>query len=236
LRDKLASATIGLLGLITLGYTVTRGGVISFFISVVYGLARFGRRAVTVLALTTSLFLVASQTDLGGRVWSRIIGERGLARLDDSVDARAGLWQMYLHNFTVHYLLFGRGITAEFVRNSNWWAHNTYIGAFAYTGLFGAVILAWIVIRTWRMGLRLAATSSDPHDRSLGESLAMCILGTLVAGVAGDLWQVPQPFLFALIALVDIRLRAVDALPNLSIVHGPWQQFAGPSAPPAHAW
>lgn len=206
-RAKLGASLLMAIGGTALGYTISRGATTGLAVAMLYSLVRFPKRTATLAVIVVGVVLLLSTTDLGQRWGQRVSGEGIESPLGESAQVRGSLWRLYLEEFSPHYLLFGRGFNAEFVRHGTS-VHNTYIGAFAYTGLFGAIVQTWMVFSVFILGSRLARIEHNPLFRALGEALVMLMIALLVHGVASELLQAFQPVLFTVFAIVDMRLRA----------------------------
>lgn len=206
LSRKLAYGVLSMIGVVGLGYTATRGATAGLAAALLYCILFMQKRAATLLLVVASMGFALTQTDVGDRLLNRILGRKGQAYFADSVDTRTRLWVKYLTEWSPHYFLFGRGMSGEQLRHMAT-VHSSYIGALAYTGLFGCGVMAYLVFMCFRLSWRLQNVEADPHFLSIAETLGAVTLGMLVNGLTAELWQQPQVSLFALIALVDWRLR-----------------------------
>lgn len=228
-------------GAMALGSTVSRGSAAGLAAALFYGWLRYSKRALTIGIVGVVGVIVLTQTDFGTR-WLNRVGSQAKDEVGESVDVRTSLWRIYIQEWSPHYVLFGRGFTAEFVRHQGIAAHNTYVGAFAYTGLYGFVILAWMVVKVLRLAGRAARIENNPFSRGLGEALAMMTISLIVHGVSSELFQQSEPLWFGVVALVDWCLRAHDrgegdmaglsaGPPPASPLARPWPSGPRPFAP-----
>jgi len=205
---RLAHGLIAFAALLGIGYTVTRGAILGLMVALLYGIVFLPRRTLMVIGMVTALTVMVAKTDVADRLSKRVSSTEG-AGLSTSFETRLAIWKTFLREPSPHYFLFGRGAIPEFVRIQGS-AHSMYIGALSYTGLFGIGVLAWVIIKAWRMGLQLSRSDPDPFTRGMGEGLAMCLLMSLVHGISSDLWSSAEVPIWALIAMVDWRLRSIE--------------------------
>ena len=101
-------------------------------------------------------------------------------------------------------------------------AHNSYLGAFVYGGMFGVAVMAAIIVRVWKLGKRLRE-AADAFSQGLGVYLAMFLIGMMLFGMVAELFQqtTGMQLVFAGMVLAERRLAQVQAadlpLPELAI-------------------
>jgi len=88
-------------------------------------------------------------------------------------------------------------------------AHNAYLGALVYTGLFGVVallLIIWAAVHRVRSMLRI---QSDWCAQALGTYLGMVTVAVLVSGLALENLQQTHTMqlFFAAMVFADLRLR-----------------------------
>jgi len=218
---KLGHSINGLAGLVGLGYTVTRGAMAGLAGALFFSLFTQSKKGAALILIFAGAAITVSQTDVLERMTYRVASkDSDLGSLEAGAAVRGQVWMTYLTEWSPHYFLFGRGFTAELVRHQCT-AHNTYIGALAYTGLFGVVALIWVVFMMMHTPLKLLRIEKDPFYLGLTEAFAAMVVAFMVNGLTAELWQQPQPIIFSLYALVDARLRlhetaatAMTALPS----------------------
>lgn len=217
-RRKLLYSAVSIIGVVGLGYTVTRGAMAGLAMALMYSLALQSKKGVALALMLLAGAVVVTQTDLVARTMQRIGGREGGAVLvGDAAEVRSKLWIQYLSEWSPHYFLFGRGFTAEFIRHKGA-VHNTYIGALAYTGMFGVGVFIWLVVLMFRVPAQLLRADRHPLYVGLAEAQTCVLVAFLVNGVGAELFQAPQPILFTLFCLVEARWREIEAQRQLAPV------------------
>lgn len=172
------AAGINLVGLL---YTNTRGCIGGFGIGVLYMLLRQRKRGLVLLCGFAGILFVIVGTDLVQRVSERLSGRVGV--VSEAGDERVAIWRRYMIEMpTPEYFFFGRGWAPEKERvGIN--AHSSYVGAIAYTGIFGFVVTTVLFVRIWRVGVGTSSVAANSFDAVLGESMRVVVISTLFAGI-----------------------------------------------------
>ena len=203
--------TVGIIGFIicgiALGYTVTRSTIAGVILSFIYSLCFCSKRIASLTLVIIGIFLVIASTTIEDRVSARLVGAHSQSTLQSSAKVRLDIVQKYISQPSIHYLAFGRGVVAEQERLGQT-AHNSYIGAVAYSGIFGAIIMVIIIIYAWKRAAKLRNMADDAVSLVLGETLSMIIIMLLVIGVVSEVFQSRFMMLFfGLWTLLEIRIR-----------------------------
>ena len=172
---------------ISLLYSNTRSSIGGLILGVVYMLVRQKRRALLILFVSAFCLYIVFGTAFIERLTARISGESGT--LEGGYETRVWIWTQYLTNPSIHYFLFGRGFIAEEARFNGAAVHSSYIGAFAYTGAFGAVITFILLFLYWRYASRLIKLKGYVFANTLGEALHGVMIATLFVGIVNELLQ-----------------------------------------------
>jgi O-antigen ligase len=111
-------------------------------------------------------------------------------------------------------------------------AHNSYIGAFAYSGLLGVVTLVAVLVYAWVLARRLIHRGRDPLSRALGSHLLMITVAVMIAGIASECMQSVRwmQLFFAAMVFVHRRLEQIS-MPIGFVVPQPVQPPVGGHAP-----
>ncbi|MEE8170938.1 MAG: hypothetical protein V3T70_10355 [Phycisphaerae bacterium] len=210
---KLAYSVVGLWGVVGLGYTITRGAIAGFAAAMMFGLAFLGRRPATLAVILLGGVVITTQTDLAQRTLSRITGSRltGRGNVLDGAAVRSRLWILYLEEWSPHYFLFGRGFIPEMVRHNGAAVHSSYVVALAYTGMFGVIIFAALIMVIINITWKLMQLEYDPFFIAVNEAVILLTIALLVNGISAELWQSPRTILFPLLAMLDTRHRLLEA-------------------------
>lgn len=207
-RDRLLFACIGGVCLIGLGYTATRGAIGGLMGAILWGILFTRRRwALVAISLAGAAFLLA-QAGLLERIMLRVTGPAGAHEtpLLEGLAARFAIWKTFVENFSPIYLLTGMGM-ATVMRVAKGTAHNSYLGAFVYSGIVGVAVMTATVVRAWTLGRRLR-TAADSLSQGLGVYLTMFLVGLLVYGIVAEVFQqnLSMQLLFAGMVLAEKRL------------------------------
>lgn len=207
-RDRLLFACIAGVCVIGLGYTATRGAIGGLMGALLWGILFTRRRwALVAVSLAGAAFLLA-QAGLLERIMLRVTGPVGVQEtpLLEGLAARFAIWKTFVENFSPIYLLTGMGM-ATVIRTAKATAHNSYLGAFVYSGIVGVAVMTATVVRVWTLGKRLR-TAADSLSQGLGVYLTMLLVGMLVYGIVAEVFQhnLLMQLLFAVMVLAEKRL------------------------------
>ncbi|MBM4017305.1 MAG: hypothetical protein FJ288_03100 [Planctomycetes bacterium] len=208
--------------LVALGYTATRGAIGGLIGALLWGMI-FTRRRWTLVAVSLiGLGLLVFQSELWERVVLRVAGGpgAGLAPFWQGLLNRLKIWEMFVQNFSPVYLFTGMGMTTVF-RLAKGTAHNSYLGAFVYGGIFGVALMAAMIARAWTLWRRLRP-HVDPLSGALSAYLGMFIVAMLVFGMVAELFQqaTAVQLMFAAMVFVERRLAQVQAAPEAALPEG----------------
>ncbi len=161
----------------------TRAAIGGTVVAITYMLARQRHRTILIIAFLFGGLYVTFGTNLIDQVVGRF--ERAV-EAGDITTGRVEIWQAYLFEQpSIHYLLIGRGWPGE-LRRVNAAAHSSYIGALAYTGIIGTILLAALFFVMWRRAGTLLRGSTESFDLALAEGLQAALIGTLFAAAFGE--------------------------------------------------
>ena len=196
--------TVGLLA------SHSRGGLLAFGAGSLAVLAFLRRGRALALALLAGVIVIGLvSVDVGAT--RAAFASRGLGR------TRFALWQDAIRMFP-HFPLLGAGFNAfgtsytqyQTIERYEWYgeAHNEYLQALLDTGIVGAALVAALLARLIRSGVRAAAVS--PLDAGLlGALLACCVHNAVDFN-----WQIPaNAATFAALAGVAMRRSTAAAGP-----------------------
>lgn len=162
--------------------TQTRSAIGAVVLGIMYSLVAHRKKIRLFIVFSFVALILLSRSDLFLRLTSRF------AMVETGKQGRITIWKDYLTKPVISYLFFGRGMTAESIR-IDMSAHNTYIGAIAYMGLFGATVTTYLIYILWRTGKRLQKVTTDTFAVSIGEGITAMIVGTLFIGMFGEYFQ-----------------------------------------------
>jgi hypothetical protein len=203
---------VGAVCAVTLAYTATRNAIAGLIVALVWGVAFTRRRWTLVGAVGAGVILLMIQGGVLERVLSRVTGPTagGESTLAAGFASRLDIWNTFADNFSPIYLFTGMGMTTV-GRLAKATAHNSYLGALVYGGLFGATVLALIIFQGFRLGRHLRREAAGSVDYGLGVYMTMAVIAAMVSAVAIESFQLtgPMQILFAAMVFVQIRLMQV---------------------------
>lgn len=196
--------------LITLAYTATRSAIAGLLAAVIWGIVFTRRRGAFLAIAFVGACAMIYQGGLLERILLRTMGSGGDApgvTLAEGWRTRADIFVMFLENISPTYFLLGMGKTGVWAE-AHATVHNSYIGAVAYGGLFGAIMLVLVIWRGYVLGKQAAAIQSDWLAQALGTYLLLLLVGMMVQGMGGENFQqtLPMQLYFAAIVFVEARL------------------------------
>jgi hypothetical protein len=114
-------------------------------------------------------------------------------------------------NATITELLIGQGMGTVVIRTAAT-AHNAYIGALVYTGVFGTATQIAIVVYAIVSARRLLRRGKDLLSQAIGANMIMVLVATAVAGIAAETFQTLgfMQIFFACLVFTVRRLEQVD--------------------------
>lgn len=198
------------LSAVALLYTNTRGCLAGFLVGALYMFVRQKRRpAVVAIGALASVYVLLG-TNLAQRVSDRLSGQLG--EVAQARDERLDIWRRYLIEMpSVTYAFFGRGWLPERERVGIS-AHSSYVGAIAYTGLFGVGVNVLLFWRIWRAGAVLSGSGGNLLPAALGEGVRVVVIATLFAGLFVEEILAHQMRLVGAIGILAERLVHVRQL------------------------
>jgi len=211
-------AVIALVCLVGLGYTATRGAIGGFVGAILWGML-FTRRRGTLIAIgLMGAAILVVQGGVLERVLLRVTGTAGAGEtpLMAGLAKRFVIWGAFVDHFSPIYLFTGMGMSSV-MHLQKATAHNSYLGAFVYGGMFGVAVMVAIIVRVWKLAKRLRM-AADAFSQGLGVYLAMFLVGMMLFGMVVEMFQHAgaMQMLFAATVLADRRLaqvREAGALP-----------------------
>jgi hypothetical protein len=223
----LFAVTLGI-SVVGLAYTITRNAIGGFMAGVVWGVVFTRRRMplIGLLVLGALALVIQGQGGLLDRIMLRVTGPGGTQATPfmEGLLLRLDIWHRFAANFSPVYLFTGMGMTSvRMVAKST--AHNSYLGAFVYSGLTGAVVLYLILARAVRLGVNLRRYGQDGFSQGLGAWLCSLVVALCLAAFFIELFQQPlkMQVLFAAMVVADKQLARVRAAaePRPSLVPEP---------------
>lgn len=158
-------AGVGILALIILFATATRGAIVSLAVALLY-LGWLVRRRLRLIPLTigilvvgaggTAVFAMVNQFTLAGDVFARLGETHFVGGLPDS---RAEVWPQAVERWLHHPIIgWGPYYTARRGLDLWYWPHNLFLFVLNSVGIVGFAFFAWMLWRLWR------ATRPDTDD------------------------------------------------------------------------
>lgn len=202
---RAAAAMVLMVGLLA---SHSRGGLLAFAAGSLAVLATLRRRRVLVLPLVAAVVVA-------GFLWVDVSATRAAFAARSLRQSRLALWSDAL-GMVPRFPLLGAGFNAfgtsytryQTVERYEWYgeAHNEYLQGLVDLGLLGAALLAAVLFRLLRGGVRAARSSAVDAG----------VLGALVALAAHNVvdfnWQIPANAA-AFAALAGVAMRRAAALP-----------------------
>jgi len=140
-RTRAFYAVLAAVGGVALLYNTTRGAIAGVVDGVIWALFFTRRRVPLVATGVAAGVALILQGSLVQRILRRVTESTGYeSGFSQGLAIRLGIWQNFVDNFSPLYLFFGTGMIGAFIEQSMT-AHNAYLGALVYTGLFGGVAL-----------------------------------------------------------------------------------------------
>ena len=218
----------------TLGYTATRGAIGGTLAAVLWAIAFTRRRGVLIsLAILGGLVLMW-QGGLIDRIMLRVVGRSGGEEVPflAGMMGRLNILGLFVDHFHPLFLVFGMGMAAA-GETFQATVHNTYLGAFVYGGVLGAVVLVLVIARGIHLGRELLRAPNDPFSQAIGHFLLMLLVALMTYGVVAEDFQAPSPMqiFFAAMVFAEKRLQQVRAeqevwLESYSAENAQWQPAA----------
>lgn len=205
-------AVASLTCLAALGYTASRGPIIGLLCALVAGIFLTPRRKVFIAAIVLATIVAIAQGGVLDRVLARLTTGVGLsdAGLRAGLETRMEVWSTLLEQLSLGDVLLGQGMAITHAETGVT-AHNSYIGAFAYGGLLGAVTLVAVLAYAWVLARRLLATAKDSLSRAIGSHMLMATVAIMIAGIALECLQGVRwmQLFFAAMVLTQRRIEQV---------------------------
>jgi O-antigen ligase len=201
--------------LVSLMYTLSRGGYVAVLLAALFvGIVK-SRKLVIVVAL----FLFTWQMIVPNAVRERVfMTEDSNGQLDHSAAVRLTLWDNALEILRGD-PVFGTGFdTYKFLHAVGPYedTHNYYVKVALETGVLGFVIFLGLLTKMFLSGYRLfRARAGDSFSQGLGLGLAGMIVATAVANLFGDRWTYIEEtgFMWVILAMVIRYQMTLDELP-----------------------
>jgi O-antigen ligase len=194
---KLVLAAAAVAGVAACVLSVSRGGLLALGLGLAFVALRGSRALLFVMIAGLALSPLWAPDYLKDRIFGTQQAIEGTdeLELEGAAQLRVDTWRATWDVITDHPLdgvgftglahvlpTVGEGMGIE-VKDS---AHNTFLRFQAEMGLFGLLVLVWILWRCWWLGLRVRRLAADPFDRQLGIALSAATLALAVACMTGD--------------------------------------------------
>jgi putative inorganic carbon (hco3(-)) transporter len=188
-RKKLKLFGYGIVAITILAamYTFSRGGYAAILLGVlVLGLLKDRK-----LLLILGIFLLTWQTVVPTAVRQRVnMTENSSGQLEASAQERVNLWENAEREI-LHSPIVGNGFATfqlgEHVDNLKD-THNWYVKILVETGIFGLIIVIFLLQQMLATSYRLFKRATDPLYRGLGLGLFVATCTCLIANCFGDRW------------------------------------------------
>lgn len=194
-------------GLSALGliYTQTRGAFLAFAAALLWGIFRSRRRLAFAVVFLVGACVLLYEPALLHTIVARFTGETG-SSFAQGESIRVGIWETLLTDFQPIFLLTGVGMdTSHIVFGTT--AHNSYLGAFVYTGIFGVCVLIAIIAASWKLATKLLRRARDNQALLLGTYMRMLLIATLILGMTLEcFWNTRCMQLFFVAMLLAERI------------------------------
>jgi putative inorganic carbon (HCO3(-)) transporter len=196
--------------LLSLTYTLSRGG----YAAVLLGAAFIGAIKNRKLLLVLAVFLLTWQTIVPNAVRERVfMTQDSSGQLDPSAGDRVTLWENAIEIFKGNPAI-GTGFdTYKFLHAVGPYedTHNYYVKVMVETGVLGLVIFLGILTRIFFSGYSLFRTKNrNDFLRGIGLGLAGMLIATAVANAFGDRWTyIEETGFMWVIAAMAIRGRMI---------------------------
>lgn len=220
--------------LVSLAYTTTRSAIGGVLAAVAWGIFFTRRRAALLAIAFAAACAIVYQGGLLERILLRTMGSGMGATgttLAQSWQTRTEIFSMFIDRISPTYFLLGMGKTGVFAQ-AQASVHNAYIGAIAYGGLFGAIMLVLVIRQGIILGRRAAAVQSDWMAQALGTYLLMLVIAMMVQGMAGENFQQTLPMQMYFAALVFVEARLAQIAPAVQPVAQPLRIVSQPTIMP----
>jgi hypothetical protein len=200
--------------MVTLGYTVTRGVIGGVLAALLWAVLFTRRRWVLISLIVLGTIVLMWQGGLIERIMLRIVGQPGspVAPFWEGLIGRFAILDMFARNFRIVYVFFGMGMpTVGKLMQAT--THNTYLGSFVYSGVFGAIVLVLVITRGIRLGRGLLRAADDPFSQAIGSFMLMLVIALMTYGVVAENFQAfsAMQIYFAAMVFVEKRLLQVQA-------------------------
>ena len=168
-------------------YCFSRGAYLAIIISViVLGLLKDRK-----LILISALFLFTWQAVVPTAVTERVnMTHDEDGQLEASAQERIDLWadaeNTFIHNpiFGVGFATFQYGEHVDNLKDT----HNWFIKVLVETGLFGMLIVSFMLQQMFAVAIRVYRKARDPMYRGLGLGLLTCMCSLVITNFFGDRW------------------------------------------------
>lgn len=183
-RTILIILVISLLGLF---FTQSRGPILALCIAATYLLLRSKNKITGILAIGAILIAVFTIKPIGDLVMERFSGNSG-SDLSSGLDVRSDIWELLINKIDKGLLINGIGMVP--LKNLfNATAHNTYLGALIYGGIWGVMWFIAIIIKTFKSSRNLLKMKSDVLGTFLGGYLIILLIFMLIIGISIENFQ-----------------------------------------------
>lgn len=173
--------------LLGLAYTQSRGPLLAFAFTGAIILFRSENKGVLFGALLVAMLVLIIDNPIRDLLLARFTGATG-STTEAGLDKRSEVWAMFLDKFDPLLLFNGIGmVMAKYIYKAT--AHNTYLGAVVYNGVWGVSLFFVIIVRTLRYCSKLIKQRQEILSEIFGNFLALSLVFMLIIGVSIENFQ-----------------------------------------------
>ncbi|NLR67126.1 hypothetical protein HGH92_22650 [Chitinophaga varians] len=173
--------------LLGLAYTQSRGPMLAFALTGAIILFRSENKGILVGALVVGLLLMVTDNPVRELVTARFTGATG-ATADSGLDKRSEVWSMFMEKFDPVLLFNGIGaVMSKYIYHAT--AHNTYLGAVIYNGIWGVCMFFVIVIRSIKYSSKLIRHKQEILSDIFGHYFPLALIFMLFVGMSIEDFQ-----------------------------------------------
>lgn len=196
------------LSLLGLAYTQSRGPLLAFAASGLFILLGSKNKGLIIPILVFGCLILLTDNPVSNLLLARFTGTTG-STIEGGLSTRSDVWSMFADKFDPILMFNGMGMVAsKNVYNAT--AHNTYLGALVYGGLWGVILLIVLVVRGITVSNKLLRYDDDFLPALFGGFMRVAVLFMVIVGMSVEVFQTTtgMQIFFAFMIMCDKLLIA----------------------------
>ncbi|WP_143059262.1 O-antigen ligase family protein [Chitinophaga arvensicola] len=197
--------------LLGLAYTQSRGPLLAFAFTGAIILFRSENKIFLFGALMVAILVLVIDNPVRDLLFARFTGATG-STTEAGLDKRSEVWSMFLDKFDPVLLFNGIGmVMAKNIYKAT--AHNTYLGAVIYNGVWGVSLFFVIIVRSVKYSIKLMKQRNETLSEIFGNYLILSLVFMLIIGISIENFQntICMQLFFLFMLICEKLINAGDA-------------------------